>query len=85
MVEVKNKGNEAVENLLRKFNRRWQQSGIGKRNRNRRYHKKPMNRRTRRQRALHRLMLLEKKERLIKMGRLEEEKNRFMTGKLGKR
>ncbi|MBD3244529.1 MAG: 30S ribosomal protein S21 [Candidatus Moranbacteria bacterium] len=84
MVEVKNKGNEPVENLLRRFSRRWQQSGVGKRSRDRRYHKKTMNKRTRKQRALHRIKLLKKKERLIKLGRLEDEKNRFRSGKIGK-
>jgi len=33
MVEVRNKGNEPLEGMLRRFSKRWQQSGIGRRER----------------------------------------------------
>lgn len=85
MVEVKNKGNEPVDNLLRRFSRRWQQSGIGKRDRRKRYYEKPLTKRVRRLRALHRIKLLNKKKKLIKLGLIEDEKNRFMAGKIGKK
>ncbi|MBD3300405.1 MAG: 30S ribosomal protein S21 [Candidatus Moranbacteria bacterium] len=84
MVEVKNKGNEPVDNLLRRFSRRWQSSGIGKRDRKKKYYQKPATKRVRKLRALHRLKLLKEKKRLIKLGRLEDEKNKFMSGKIGK-
>jgi ribosomal protein S21 len=84
MVEVRNKGSEPVESLLRRFSKRWQQSGIGRRDRKRRYYSKPETRRERRLRALYRISVQKERERLKKLGRLEEEKNRFMAGKIGK-
>ena len=84
MVEVRNKGNEPVENLLRRFSKRWQQSGIGRRSRQQRYHKKIETKRERRLRALYRIQVQKEYEKMRKMGKLEEEKNKFMSGRIGK-
>ncbi|MBU2025133.1 MAG: hypothetical protein ABIC19_02425 [Patescibacteria group bacterium] len=84
MVEVKNKGNEPVENLLRRFSKRWQRSGIGQRERKRRYRNRPETRRERRLRALYRLAVQKEREKLRKLGRLEEEKNNFISGRIGR-
>jgi ribosomal protein S21 len=84
MVEVKNRGNDPVDSLLRKFTRRFQHSGIGKRHKNSRYHKKKETKSERRKRALYRVKVVKQKEKLAKMGRLEDEKSRFIAGKIGK-
>ncbi len=84
MVEVRNKGNEPLEGMLRRFSKRWQQSGIGRRERSQRYHQKKETKRERRLRAIYRLAIQKEKEKLRKLGKLEEERNRFMTGRTGR-
>lgn len=79
MVEVRNKGNEPVENLLRRFTKRWQQSGIGHRDRERRFYRKPETRRERRLRALYRLAVQKERDHLRKLGKLEDERSKFMV------
>lgn len=79
MVEVRNKGNEPVENLLRRFTKRWQQSGIGHRERERRFYRKPETKRERRIRALYRLTVQKERDKLRKLGKLEDERSKFMV------
>jgi len=78
MVEVRRKDNESLENMLRRFTRKWQGSGIGIRARKRRFYQKKDNKRKRRIRALYREEKRKEYEMLHKLGKLEEE--RFRKG-----
>jgi len=80
-VEVRNRGSEPVENLLRRFTKRWQQSGIGQRERERRHYRKPETRRERRIKALYRLSMRKEREHLRKLGKLDDERGRYMVKK----
>jgi ribosomal protein S21 len=83
MVEVRKKDNENSETLLRRFTRRWQESGIGVRARKRRFFQKDFTKREKRIRALYRVKKKKEYETLEKLGKLEEE--RFRKGKIYQR
>jgi ribosomal protein S21 len=83
MVEVRKKDNENSETLLRRFTRRWQESGIGVRARKRRFYQKDFTKREKRIRALYRVGKKKEYETLEKLGKLEEE--HFRKGKIYQR
>jgi ribosomal protein S21 len=72
-IEVKKKQGETTRSLLRRFSRRIQQSGILIRARKARFREKEKSKRERRASALRRVQIFSQKEKLRKMGLLEEE------------
>ncbi len=70
MVEVKKKEGESFESLLRRFNRKIQQSGVLVRARKIRFYEPPKSRRLMREDARRRSQLKEKREELKKIGKL---------------
>lgn len=71
-VEVKRKKGESFESFLRRFNRKLIQSGKLLQARKVRFYKPPVGKENVRASALRRKKLLEKKEYLRKIGKLEE-------------
>ncbi len=72
-IEVKKKQGETTRSLLRRFSRRIQQSGLLIRARKARFREREKSRRERRDSALRRVRIGKEKEKLRKMGLLEEE------------
>jgi len=72
-IEVKKKPGETTRALLRRFSRRVQQSGILIQARKIRFREKEPNKKERRASALYRLKVAKEKEKLRKLGLLEEE------------
>lgn len=72
-IEVKKKQGETTRSLLRRFSRRIQQSGVLIRARKERFHEKEKTKRERRESAVRRVKVGKEKEKLRKMGLLEEE------------
>ena len=70
MVEVKRKDNESFESLLRRFNRKIQQSGVLVRARKIRFFEPTRSRNLLREDAARRAVKKEKREELKKMGKL---------------
>ncbi|MFH1867096.1 MAG: 30S ribosomal protein S21 [Patescibacteria group bacterium] len=73
MIEVKKKDHESVESLIRRFNKRVQQSGVLLRAKKRRFFEPPRSKEERRQAALRGKLIQERKEYLRKTGQLTEE------------
>lgn len=71
-IEVKKKQGETTRSLLRRFSRRIQQSGVLIRARKSRFREKEKTKRERRDNALRRVKIGKEKEKLRKMGLLEE-------------
>lgn len=72
MVEVKKKDNEGVDSLIRRFSRKVQQSGVLLQARKVRFHERKKNRRKVREEAQRRAELTAERERLIKLGEIDE-------------
>ena len=72
-IEVKKKEGETTRSLLRRFTRRIQQSGILIRARKARFLEKEKSKKEKRLNALRREKVVKEKEKLRKMGLLEEE------------
>ncbi len=72
-IEVKKKQGETTRSLLRRFTRRVQQSRILINARKKRFQEKEKSRREKREEALRRHKIGKEKEKLRKMGLLEEE------------
>ncbi len=70
MVEVKRKDNESFESLLRRFNRKIQQSGVLIRARRIRFFQAPKSRNLQKAAARRRAQIRAEKEELKKMGKL---------------
>lgn len=70
MVEVKRKEGESFESLLRRFNRRIQQSGVLIRARKIQFYEPPKSRNLQRENARRRAELAEERENLRKLGKL---------------
>ena len=70
MVEVKKKEGESFESLLRRFNRKIQQSGVLVRARKTRFFEAPKSKRLVREDARRRAVIKEKREELKKSGKL---------------
>ena len=73
MTEIKRKKNETFESLLRRFNKRMQQSGKVLQTKKVRFFQKPANKNLRRALALRRLRIKQQREYLKKIGKLQEE------------
>jgi small subunit ribosomal protein S21 len=73
VVEVKRRKGESFESLLRRFNRRVQQSGKLLEARKVRFHSKPPNKTKVRASALHRQAVKAKREYLLRAGQFVEE------------
>lgn len=70
MIQVTRKDSkEAVENLLRRFSRRVQQSGVLLSAKQQQYFEKPLSKRDRRQKAIIRRQRKQQKIRKLKLGR----------------
>ena len=72
-IEVKKKTGETTRSLLRRFTRRIQQSGVLIRARRARFREKEKSKRERRISAVRRVKINQEKEKLRKLGLLEEE------------
>lgn len=73
MVEVKRRDGETVGGMLRRFTRRMQQSGVLLRARKLRFYVPKLTKRAMRERALRRLGVAKERERLDKLGKLDED------------
>lgn len=73
MVEVKKKKSESFESLVRKFNRRIQQSGKVLQAKKIRYKEQPVNKNKRKKLTTRRLEINSKKEYLKKTGKIKED------------
>jgi len=73
VAEIKRKKGETFESLLRRFNKKLQQSGRLIQSRKIRFFEKPKNKNKIRQEALRRKEINEKREYLKKIGKLKEE------------
>lgn len=82
MVEVKRRKSESFESLMRRFGRRVQQSGKLLEARKLRFHTDEPNKNKQRESALRRQEIKEKREYLMKIGQLVEERGR--GGRRGK-
>ncbi len=72
VIEVKKRKTETISNLIRRFTRSVQQSGILIQARQRRFYRKPKNKRKKRESALRRQEILRLREELTKQGLLRE-------------
>lgn len=72
-IEVKKRERESVQSLLKRFSRRVQQSGILIRTRRARFYISPLTKRQKRLGALRRLENQKEREKLYKLGKLENE------------
>ena len=75
MAEVKRKKNETFESLLRRFNKRIQQSGRLLQAKKVRFYESPKSKTSERNAALRRQFLGAKREYLLKTGKLKEERD----------
>lgn len=79
MIEVKRKDNESTGSLLRRFSKRIQQSGLLLQARNSRFKDKDQSKTERRKNALRRNRVIAEKERLRKLGKLEDEFKQYKS------
>lgn len=77
MIEVKRKDNESIGSLLRRFSKKVQQSGLLLQARSARFKTKDKSRTERRKSALKRNEIISEKEKLRKLGKLEEEFRKY--------
>lgn len=77
MIEIKRKDNESIGSLLRRFSKKVQQSGLLLQARNARFKTKNKSRTERRKSALRRNEIISEKEKLRKLGKLEEEFHKY--------
>ncbi|MCK5085275.1 30S ribosomal protein S21 [Candidatus Parcubacteria bacterium] len=73
MIEVKKKDNESIGSLLRRFSKKVQQSGLLFQARNSRFRDKNQSRAERRKSALRRKEIVGEREKLRKLGKLEDD------------
>ena len=72
MLEVKRKDNESFEALMRRFSKKLLQSGRIIQAKKVKYHKKPLNKRALKLKALRREEIKDKREYLRKIGKLDD-------------
>lgn len=72
MVEVRKRDNEGTDSLVRRFSRKVQQSGVLLQARKIRFHARKKSRRKLREEAQRRTELQTERERLIKLGEIDE-------------
>lgn len=80
MAEVKRRKGESFDSMLRRFSKRIQQSGRLLQAKKTRYHAKEKNKNSARESALRRLEIAEKRDYLIKIGRLVDERRHGSGG-----
>lgn len=73
MVQVQKRDKETTSSLIRRFTRRVQQSGLLVQARSTRFFQKQKSKRQLKQTALHRVKIIAEKEKLRKLGKLEDE------------
>lgn len=73
MVQAKKREKESMSSLIRRFTRRVQQSGLLVQARQSRFYAKSKSKRQMKESALHRQKIVAEKERLRKLGKLEDE------------
>lgn len=71
-IEVKKRERESVQSLLRRFSKRVLQSGILVRSRRNRFYVPPKTKRQKKLSALRRQQIQKERERLYKLGKLED-------------
>jgi ribosomal protein S21 len=71
-VEVRRRQNEGDESFFRRFSRTVQQSGVLLQAKKVRFHSRKKNKRRRREEAKRRSELMKERERLIKLGEIDE-------------
>lgn len=72
MVEVRRRDNESTEGLIRRFTRKVQQSGVLLQARKVRYYERKKSKRRVREEAQRRAVLRSERDRLIKLGEIDE-------------
>jgi len=75
MVEVRRKDNEGTDSLVRRFSRKVQQSGVLLQAKKIRFHTQSKNKRQVREEAQRRTELQTERDRLIKLGEIDEYSN----------
>ncbi len=73
MIEVRKKDKESSENLIRRFTRRVQQSGVLMHVRKTRFKKDEKSKREKREEALYKIKIRKEIEKLKKLGKFDEE------------
>ncbi len=73
MIEVRRKENESIGSLLRRFSKKVQQSGLLLQVRNSMFREKRKSKTERRKSALRRIKIRSEREKLRKLGKLEDE------------
>ena len=73
MIEVRKKDKESSENLIRRFTRRVQQSGVLMHVRKTRFRKDEKSKREKREEALYKIKIRKEIEKLKKLGKFDEE------------
>lgn len=84
MIEVKKKDRETSENLIRRFSRRVQQSGVLMRVRKTRFHAEEKSKQKKREEALYKIKLRKEIEKLKKMGKFDNEALKNLKRKMSK-
>lgn len=84
MIEVKKKDKETSENLIRRFTRRVQQSGVLMHVRRTRFHKDDKSKLKKRDEALYKIKLRKEIDKLKKMGKFDEESLKDIKRKMDK-
>ena len=73
MIEVRKKDKESSENLIRRFTRRVQQSGVLMHVRKTRFRKDEKSKREKREEALYKIKIRKEIDKLKKLGKFDEE------------
>ena len=82
MIQVNRKEKETTENLIRRFSRRVQQSGVLRRVRKLRYREEEKSRPKRREEALYKVKIRKEISRLKKLGKFDEDALRDVKKKI---
>lgn len=85
MVEVKKKNNESMESLIRRFNKKVQQSGVLNRVKDGQFFVAPRTRRQVKISAVRKQLISDKKEYLKKIGQIDEEELKRSRTPLGRK
>lgn len=83
MIEVKKKDKESSENLIRRFSRRVQQSGVLLRVRKTRFRQEEKSKIEKRNEALYKIKIRKEIDKLKKLGKFDEDALRDIKRKIG--
>ncbi|OGI24048.1 MAG: hypothetical protein A3E91_03935 [Candidatus Moranbacteria bacterium RIFCSPHIGHO2_12_FULL_40_10] len=83
MIEVKKKDKESSENLIRRFSRRVQQSGVLLRVRKNRFRREEKSKIEKRNEALYKIKIRKEIDKLKKLGKFDEDALRDIKRKIG--